>query len=100
MEEMIEKNFEELKFKRITVELVNHDIIELARLTKFSMECAWNKKLFFEDANVYDACFYIIRDLLKQGDKSYVDEYAPLVEYFNNNELSVDWDRLSWEEKD
>ncbi len=90
---------DELRFKKRVVELSNQDIVEFAYQTKDIIEHVLGKKLFFEEANCYTACFYKIRRLLKSVDTEYLDlgQHKNLAEFYREGrELSNNWDRLRW----
>jgi len=89
----------ELRRRDKAVVLENQSIIELAYLTKETIEAALGHRLCVEQANCYRACFYHIQEMLKTFvDQEYLAKHKRLVEFYKDDRvLSVDYkDRLHW----
>lgn len=89
------KDDDELRFIDKTIVLSNQAIVELAYLTMETIKAVYGKKLFFEVANCYLACFYRVRSMLKEVDREYLAGHKGIVEFYQEGrELSNDNDRL------
>jgi len=86
-----------LRFNTKKIKLSNQEIIELAYLTMEMIKQTYGQKLIADQANCYRSCFYLMRNLLKQVDKEYLDQHGIIDRFFQEGqELSNDKGRLDF----
>jgi len=99
---MLEKTkLEKALLKEVNVKLSNINIVELVYITKEMIEALVDTgiKLYFEQANCYQSCFYICRYLLKSVEPTYLITHETLVDFYEGKrKLSNDSSKLRWEE--
>jgi hypothetical protein len=90
---------DEARLRPINVELSNQQVVELAYAVMELIEplARTHAKLYFEQANGYLSCFYLMRGLLGNVDPDYLDQHKDLARFFRQDrELDNAFDRLKW----
>jgi hypothetical protein len=89
---------QELRFRKHRVTLSNQDIVEMAYLTKETIEplIRDNEKLSMDQAHCYVGCFNLCQKLLKMADDEYLKRHRLREFYEEGRSLSWEGDRLSW----
>ncbi len=90
---------EKLRLSEINFSLKNQDVVQVAYCIRELIEplIENRSKLYFEQANCYQSCFYLLRGLLKKVDRSYLQQHENLVSFYQKDrDLDNSFDRLSW----